>query len=220
MKEWPVDPSISRATALALAIVALVCPLRPAWSQQPAAAGLASLTGTVDDSIRGRPLAGALVTVPGTTRQATTDAAGMFSIDSITPGPHSILVTHPFLDTLGLQIHSATFTLAAGDRLQLNVHTPSIDDLREGSCARGGVAAGSSMLVGRVNKADSDEPGRRRDAFHSSSAISTPSTVPSVCGTAARMPPACSLSVACHRSSLEAFRLPWADSRRRTFQSR
>jgi hypothetical protein len=149
---------ISRATAVAFAAGVLVCAPGLARAQQAAPSPLASLVGTVDDSIRGRPLAGALVTVPGTTRQATTDATGTFSIDGITPGQHSIVVTHPFLDTLGLQIHSGTFALAAGDRLQINVHTPSLDDLREGSCQRGGVAAGSSMLVGRVNKADSDEP--------------------------------------------------------------
>ncbi len=147
----------SRATAISLAAAILFGAPLSAPAQQPAP-GLASLVGTVDDSIRGRPLVGALVTVPGTTRQSMTDATGTFRIDSIPPGPHSILVTHPFLDTLGLKVHSAAFTLAAGDRLQLNVRTPSIEDIREGSCPRGGVAAGSSILLGRVNKADSDEP--------------------------------------------------------------
>lgn len=147
-----------RATWAALAAAALMCAPTAARAQQPAPSPLASLVGTVDDSIRGRPLVGALVTVAGTTREATTDEHGAFRIDGIAPGQHSIVVTHPFLDTLGLKVHSGTFTLAAGDHLQVNVRTPSITDIREASCARVSAAAGSSMLIGRVSKADSDEP--------------------------------------------------------------
>jgi hypothetical protein len=131
---------------------------RPA--QQPAQPpkDLASLTGVVDDSLRGGPLVGALVTVAGTSRRATTDAHGGFRIDSIPPGQHSIVVTHPLLDTLALTVRSAPFTTAGGERLQVGVHTPSFDDVRENACPRGGLAAGPSILVGRVLQADSDEP--------------------------------------------------------------
>jgi hypothetical protein len=147
------------AALIALApVIAHAQQSAPPAVPQPAQSGFASLVGAVDDSLRGGPLVGALVTVAGTTRQATTDMRGNFRIDSIAPGQHSIVVTHPLLDTLGLKVHSAPFTLAGGDRLQVSVRTPSLDDLREGSCPRGGVAAGSSMLVGRVYRADTDEP--------------------------------------------------------------
>ena len=148
-----------RATAVALTAIALVCAPRPARAQQPAAPPqFGSLIGTVDDSIRGRPLTGALVTVTGTQRTATTDLHGSFRIDSIPPGSHSILVTHPMLDTLGLTVHSATFTLAAGQQLQVGAHTPSFQDIKDGACPAGGVQYGPSIIVGRVTKADSDEP--------------------------------------------------------------
>jgi hypothetical protein len=162
----------SRAITVALAAAALVCPPLTARAQRPAtppppaapvAAApapnpFASLIGTVDDSIRSGPLAGALVTVVGTQRHATTDIRGAFRIDSITPGPHSILVTHPMLDTLGLTVHSPTFTLAAGQQMQVGAHTPSFQDLKDGACPQGGVQYGPSIIVGRVTKADSDEP--------------------------------------------------------------
>jgi hypothetical protein len=152
-----------RAAGVALAAIALVSVPLAAGAQQPAPpppppSPFASLIGTVDDSIRGGPLTGALVTVVGTPRRATTDIHGAFRIDSIPPGAHSILVTHPMLDTLGLTVHSATFTLAAGQQLQVGAHTPSFQDLKDGACPAGGVQYGPSIIVGRVTKADSDEP--------------------------------------------------------------
>jgi hypothetical protein len=127
-------------------------------TQQPAPAAFASLSGVVDDSIRGGPLAGALVTVVGTTRHATTGLHGEFVIDSIAPGSHSVIVTHPLLDTLGLKVHSASFTLAGGQGLRFGLSTPSLADIRDQSCPTGGAVYGPGILLGRVNKADSDDP--------------------------------------------------------------
>ena len=145
--------------ALSVALLALT-PLgvRGQQSAAPIPKEFASLTGVVADSIRGGALTGALVTVAGTTRSATTDAQGAFRIDSIVPGTHSIIVTHPLLDTLGLQVHSAPFTLNGGERLQVGASTPSFDDVRAASCPRGGASYGPSILIGRVKKADSGEP--------------------------------------------------------------
>lgn len=149
-----------RATLAVIAVLVAAIPVFACAQGAPAPVPdpFASLTGVVTDSIRGRPLAGALVTVVGTERQATTDANGRFRIDSLAPGTHSIVVTHPLLDTLGLKVRSAPFTLSAGERLEVGAQTPSLEDLREGSCPLGGVVYGPSILVGRVLKADSGEP--------------------------------------------------------------
>lgn len=125
----------------------------------PVPKDLASIIGVVDDSIRGGRLVGALVTVVGTSRSGTTDANGIFQIDSITPGAHRIVVVHPLLDTLGLTIESTPFMLVAGTRQQVGARTPTFEDIRAKSCARGGpVGAGKSILVGRVAQADNDAP--------------------------------------------------------------
>ena len=116
----------------------------------------ASIIGVVDDSLRGGRLAGALVTVVGTTRQGTTDADGIFQIDSIPPGEHQVRVTHPLLDTLGVQVLSTPFTLTGGVRLEVGAHTPTFEEVRAKACTRG-VAGGKAILVGRVMMADSDE---------------------------------------------------------------
>jgi hypothetical protein len=124
----------------------------------PVPKDLASLIGAVDDSIRGGRLVGALVTVVDANRSAITDANGIFIIDSIAPGEHKIIVTHPLLDTLSVQVVSAPFTLLAGSRQQVEAHTPSFEEVRAKACTRGGTAAGTSILVGRVVQADNGQP--------------------------------------------------------------
>ncbi len=141
------------AFVLAIAAASLATP-RVTSAQAP----FASLIGVVDDSLRSGPLVGALVTVVGTKRQGTTDLHGVFRIDSIPPGPHEIVVTHPLMDTLGVQVVSQTFSLEAGVQHTMYAHTPSFDETRAQSCPRGGVATGTSILLGRVTKADTDEP--------------------------------------------------------------
>jgi hypothetical protein len=142
--------------AIAAVAPAVVCAQQPV--PPPIPKDIGAVAGVVENGMRGGPLVGALVTVVGTSRHATTDLQGHFRIDSVAPGGYSILVTHPLLDTLGLQLHSAPFTLAGGALMQVGLRTPSFDDVREGSCPIGGASYGPAILLGRVNKADSDEP--------------------------------------------------------------
>jgi Carboxypeptidase regulatory-like domain len=145
-----------------IAVLALACVPIITGAQQrdlPVPKDLASIIGVVDDSIRGGRLIGALVTVVGTSRRGTTDVNGIFQIDSITPGAHQIVVVHPLLDTLGLTIQSTPFMLIGGTRQQVGARTPTFEEIRAKSCARGGpVSAGKSILVGRVMQADNDVP--------------------------------------------------------------
>lgn len=124
----------------------------------PVPKDFASLIGAVDDSIRGGRLVGAVVTVVGTERRGVTDVNGIFQIDSIPPGSHEITVTHPLLDTLGLQVRSAPFVLVAGQREQVGARTPTFEEVRAKSCTRGSLVSGSAILVGRVLQADNDQP--------------------------------------------------------------
>jgi len=142
--------------ALLLACASLAA--RAQGTLPPVPKDLSSLIGVVDDSIRGGRLVGAVVTVVGTERRGVTDPQGIFQIDSVPPGSHEIVVTHPLLDTLGLEIHSAPFMLAAGQRQQVGARTPTFEEVRAKACTRGGVASGSAIIVGRVLQADTQEP--------------------------------------------------------------
>lgn len=141
------------ACALAVAPVAA-----HAQDLPPVPRDYSSIIGTVDDSIRGGRLVGAVVTVSGTERRAVTDVHGIFAIDSIPPGEHEIVVTHPLLDTLGVQVRSAPFTLIAGQRTVASARTPSFEEIHAKSCPRGGLVTGPAILVGRVLKADTNDP--------------------------------------------------------------
>ncbi|HXD23915.1 MAG TPA: carboxypeptidase regulatory-like domain-containing protein [Gemmatimonadaceae bacterium] len=158
-RRLPASAAGRRFARTALLAAALLAPSRArAQDLPPVPKDLSSLIGAVDDSIRGGRLKGAIVTVVGTERRGVTDANGIFQIDSIPPGTHELSVTHPLLDTLGVQIHSAPFTLVAGQRTEVTARSPTFEEIRAKSCPRGGLVAGPGILVGRVLKADTEDP--------------------------------------------------------------
>ena len=73
-----------------------------------------TITGTVTASESGGPLAGANVTVQGTTARAATDAQGRYRI-SIVPGTYTVSVT-----TLGRQGDRRQTTVSAGGTSTVN----------------------------------------------------------------------------------------------------
>jgi hypothetical protein len=144
----------ARAAVLALAPLAA----RAQGDLPPVPKNLGALIGVVDDSLRGGRLIGATVTVMGTDRKGVTDADGIFRIDSIVPGSYQMAVNHPLLDTLDLKVVSSPFTVRAGVRDQVAAHTPTFESVRAKLCTSRGVSGGTSVLIGKVMQADSDEP--------------------------------------------------------------
>ena len=143
---------------MALALTAAAVPARAQQTPvSPPSKEFGTLVGAVNDSIRGGPLVGALVTLTGSTRQAKTDARGNYRIDSIVPGEIAVVVTHPMLDSLGLMVRSAPFMLGGGQRLRAMLSTASLGDLSLGPCPPA-TEDQASILIGRVTKAESGEP--------------------------------------------------------------
>src|SRR5262249_22946364 len=88
----------------------------------------ASMRGTVFDSLRGRPLANAFVTVAGVNGASATDSKGRFRFDSVPPGVYTVTAQHPVLDSIGLSGLAARATVeAGGSDVQLAV--PSFETL-------------------------------------------------------------------------------------------
>jgi hypothetical protein len=85
--------------------------------------GDAVITGTVHDSTRQRPLAGATVFLHGTTHIATTDRLGRFRMRGLPEGEHQIAFFHPYTDTLGLAI--TTRPVSTGSDVALHVPSAS-----------------------------------------------------------------------------------------------
>lgn len=79
----------------------------------PPAAGV--VAGTVFDSTRAAPLAGATVVLAGTGHRATTDAAGAFRIDGVPAGRYQVEFTHPRADSLRWKPDAAEVAVESGE---------------------------------------------------------------------------------------------------------
>src|SRR5437868_1769533 len=73
--------------------VAGQAPMRPVVS--------GPVRGVVFDSVRGRPLRDAFVSINGGTQSTTTDERGRFRFDSVSGGVRTFTVQHASLDSLG-----------------------------------------------------------------------------------------------------------------------
>src|SRR5947209_5091937 len=99
----------SRLALLSGALLAAAAASVVAQTPTPAAGGVSVLQGFVIDSIHGAPLANAKISVEGTNRFGMTTAEGRYRIDSIPPGQHRVVVMHPLLDTVGLQMRTPEY---------------------------------------------------------------------------------------------------------------
>ena len=116
------------------------------------------LVGVATDSIHGDPLIGAVLQVEGTTRFGMTDSLGRFRLDSIPPGSYRVLIDHPLLDTLGIQMVTPPLSFAANTVTQTTIALPGGEKLAEMFCPAARRALGPGALVGRVREPDSDVP--------------------------------------------------------------
>ncbi len=125
---------------------------------QAAAIPLATITGTVFDSLHGIPLDRAIVSVEGTQRGAMTNRMGLFLIDSIPPGEQRLRVEHIVLDSIGITMLTAPFQLAQGDDNTITLSIPSAATLVEVSCPPARRNLGPGAVIGRLLDADTDKP--------------------------------------------------------------
>ncbi len=141
---------------VALLTFAFLCVLPATLRSQAASGTFATVHGVVVDSVHGGELVGALVRVDTTHREATTDANGVFSIDSIPPGVHRLVVIHPLLDTLGISLVTGQQLYAAGETKEVTLSVPSSEHLVSLFCPAARRAMGPAALVGFVRDPDSD----------------------------------------------------------------
>lgn len=129
-----------------------------ASSVLPAQDAPANAVGTVFDSVRLRPLTGARVRVDSSPLFAVTDGDGKFSLQGIPPGEHELVIEHPLLDTLGINLRSPRQTFLPGSTTAHQFGTPSPERFVTMVCAPAWRARGPGLLVGRVREADSGRP--------------------------------------------------------------
>lgn len=132
-----------------LTIVPLVITMRTiATSRATAAPSGPTITiaGTVTDSVSGRVIADARVSVLGTPYEGATDDGGQFVIGGVRAGPATIEVSTPFLDSLGV-VARRSVTLAES-MTPLKLFAPSVSDALSMAC--GANADASSLIVGKL----------------------------------------------------------------------
>jgi hypothetical protein len=118
----------------------------------------ATAIGTVYDSVRLRPMAGALVRVDTSEIFALADGDGRFRIEGIPPGLHYLRVESPILDTLGIALRSPALNFAAGDAKVAELAIPASEALVMRLCSSAWRARGPAALMGRIREADTGKP--------------------------------------------------------------
>lgn len=153
----------------ALLSAALLCACQSAGAPKPLAptpnAVATAITGPprpvsgvlIDSLLTNDVLRGALLSLDGETSVHSTTDRGAFRFDSVTPGPHRLVVRHPLLDSLGID------TIGVDLRVGLREEpiTAALPTAAAYVIARCGVTrgrVGEGMLVGVVRHAQSDEP--------------------------------------------------------------
>ncbi len=124
----------------------------------------ARLEGTVTDSVRGGPLAGAWIfltrrdTEPPALLRAVSDDKGRYRFENLSPGAYSVGFGSESLDSLDLVLPEKRLALAAGQRATMDFATPSGATLRAAACPGLPLAKGQGAVVGYVVNADDDRP--------------------------------------------------------------
>ena len=117
----------------------------------------ALLIGTVVDSTRGTPLAGARVFISGTSLASVTDSAGRFVLDGVEAGDHGIAFTHPRLDSLATVAPAVGVGVAGGDTTSVELGTPSWATVMRTMCGSG-LAGRDGAIAGWVRSAGNGLP--------------------------------------------------------------
>lgn len=130
---------------------------RPADSARgPSTGGIA--IGVAFDSVRAKPLSGALIRLDSSSLTTTADDNGRFRLDSIPAGRHQLWVEHPMLDTLGVALRSPMEDFRPGAPVIVLMATPSAETLIRMVCTPAWRARGPAAFMGRVREADTGTP--------------------------------------------------------------
>ena len=120
--------------------------------------------GVVTDSVHARPLASAHVGAVGTgsqsevRREATTDSAGRYRIDSLPLGRYLVGFESALLDSLEVTLSPREASATPGEVTTLDLALPSAAKLRAAVCPGVALPADSGVLYGHVVSAETDSP--------------------------------------------------------------
>jgi hypothetical protein len=134
-----------------------------AQSAAPSDAGGVTVSGTVFDSLTGKPLANALVQVVARGEiprawSTTSGANGAFQIPGVPHGLFLIGFLHPALDSLGLGVSPRTVDVTTDAPVHIALAIPSAPTIRRLICAGTRLADSTGLMLGFVRDADTGIP--------------------------------------------------------------
>lgn len=132
------------------AVIALTA-LAPRARGQSAAPAV-SVNGLAYDSLRGKPLEGAFVSLVGSARTAISDSRGHFRFEDVAPGSHTFTMLHAALDSAGLPGVTVRAVVSDG-RDTVRISIPSIGALWRIACATANPPMDSGFVFGTVREA-------------------------------------------------------------------
>jgi hypothetical protein len=112
------------------------------------------LSGTVQDSLTGRDLAGLRVTLQGTGLEATSDARGRFALNGVLPGEYDLAVHTPGLDSLGTVAERMISITDGKEPVRIRVPTPAM--IVRSLCGTRERAGIPGIILGAVTKPDAE----------------------------------------------------------------
>jgi hypothetical protein len=145
------------------ALCLLAFPVAAAAAQQPAR----SVRGTVTDSIRHGPLAGATVVATPTVSDATgatrsytalTDANGRYAIQALPRAVYVLTVEHPWLDSAGLGVPAQRVDLVRQPTAVVDLAVPSGATIRSAYCPIAARDSTIGLVAGYVKDVISELP--------------------------------------------------------------
>jgi hypothetical protein len=134
-----------------VAVLGLLAPLAP-LSLGAQSAPTVRVQGVVYDSLRSRPLAGAIVTLSGDSRITRSDSRGRFVFDSVPPGARTFAAQHAALDSVGFSGISARVTVTDGAK-PIVIAAPSFASLWRTACGPTRPPKDSGFVYGTVDRA-------------------------------------------------------------------
>jgi len=137
---------------LTLSVVYSLFALHAAVAQR----GLAHVRGVVFDSLRGKPLSNASVSIAGGTLTKSTDPSGRFEFDSVPPGTLIITARHALLDSIGLP-GLTTKAVVTEDGNEVNLSVPSFASMWRVACGERHAPRDSGIVYGTIRDAESSQ---------------------------------------------------------------
>ncbi len=115
------------------------------WARPPIEVG-----GVVQDSVTRAPIAGARVTLGGTTSSGVSDARGRFAIGDVLPGEYTLEVRTPSLDSVSAVHQSSVMVTDGATPLELRI--PNARQIAGAVCSAGSrKGPGEGIVLGRVS---------------------------------------------------------------------